>query len=370
METINEFFRSVGYNIYMVSADARYFSFVQEENFSVNVICLFDERMCISSLEQIQGFNENLSEKLNYGRNKDIHVLNIICGNNDYIITHSSVTGGEDWYIDTDRPELVVPPNSPEDFYGIRSMLASFIMQNGLNFEAVEEVSEEAGVNRDSIEKVPARDGVPVSHKAKGNKKVYIPWVTAVIILINVVVYIVQGSYGRFFQGHMWSLANGILSKPAEWYRLLTYSILHFKLDHLMHNLLSMYLVGSLLEKKAGRPLVIAMYFITGIGAGVFSVWYHDLIGELYYANGASGIVFGLEGVLLSYLLMSKAMRNKMIFLVALACYGLTFLEPAENIDTAGHVGGLVCGLIAGGIWFIVSSSRKRKSVNADEGSV
>ena len=74
--------------------------------------------------------------------------------------------------------------------------------------------------------------------------------------------------------------------------------------------------------------------------------------------------------MLLSYLLMSKAMRNKMIFLVALACYGLTFLEPAENIDTAGHVGGLVCGLIAGGIWFIVSSSRKRKSVNADEGSV
>jgi rhomboid protease GluP len=132
----------------------------------------------------------------------------------------------------------------------------------------------------------------------------------------------------------------------------------------------SMYLVGSLLEKKAGRPFVIAMYFITGIGAGIFSVWYHDLVGDMFYAHGASGIVFGLEGALMSYMLMSKSMRSKMVFLVAIGCYALTFMEPAEHIDTAGHVGGLVCGLIAGGIWCIVSSSRKRKKVSADEGSV
>lgn len=370
MATINEFLKSVGYNIYMVSADARYFAFVQEENFAVNVICLFDERMCISSLEQIQGFNENLTEKLNYGRNKDIHILNIICGNNDYIITHSSVTGGEDWYIDTDRSELVVLPNAPEDFYGIKGGLASYIMQNGLVFEAVEAVSQEAGLNRNRIEKVPARDGVPVRRNVKGKKKVYIPWVTAVIILINAVAYIAQRVFALGNWEHKLFITNYILSMPSEWYRLLTYSIFHADLEHISNNMLSMYLVASLLEKKAGRPLVIAMYFITGIGAGIFSVWYHDSIGDLYYGLGASGIVFGLEGALLSYMLMSQTMRSKMTFMMAAGAFALMFLVPEEHVDTAGHVGGLVCGLLAGGIWCLVSSSRKRKRVGAGEGSV
>ncbi len=370
MATINEFLKSVGYNIYMVSADARYFAFVQEENFAVNVICLFDERMCISSLEQIQGFNENLTEKLNYGRNKDIHILNIICGNNDYIITHSSVTGGEDWYIDTDRSELVVLPNAPEDFYGIKGGLASYIMQNGLVFEAVEAVSQEAGLNRNRIEKVPARDGVPVRRNVKGKKKVYIPWVTAVIILINAVAYIAQRVFALGNWEHKLFITNYILSMPSEWYRLLTYSIFHADLEHISNNMFSMYLVASLLEKKAGRPLVIAMYFITGIGAGIFSVWYHDSIGDLYYGLGASGIVFGLEGALLSYMLMSQTMRSKMTFMMAAGAFALMFLVPEEHVDTAGHVGGLVCGLLAGGIWCIVSSSRKRKRVGAGEGSV
>lgn len=370
MATINEFLKSVGYHIYMVSADARYFAFVQEENYAVNVICLFDERMCISSLEQIQSFNNNLSEKLNYGRNKYIHILNIICGNNDYIITHSSVTGGEDWYIDTDRFELVVPPNAPEDFYGIKSGLASYIMQNGLIFETVEAVSEEAGLNRNMIEKVPARDGVPVRRNVKGDKKVYIPWVTAVIILINVVVYIAQRVFNLEPWEHLLFITNDILSIPAEWYRLLTYSIFHADISHIANNMLSMYLVASLLEKKAGRPFVIAMYFITGIGAGIFSVWYHDLIGDLYYGLGASGIVFGLEGALMSYMLMSQNMRSKMTIMIAASAFALMFLEPSGHVDTAGHVGGLVCGLLAGGIWCIVSSSRKNKRVSADKGSV
>ena len=44
MKTLNDFFLEQGYRVYMCSLDQRYMSFVQEENYSVNIVCFFDER--------------------------------------------------------------------------------------------------------------------------------------------------------------------------------------------------------------------------------------------------------------------------------------------------------------------------------------
>ena len=79
MSVLNDLLKKYGYRIYMCSVDQRYMSFVQEENYYINVIGFFDERKQTSTRAQMQGFLDAHKERLTYGRPKDIHFLKLIC---------------------------------------------------------------------------------------------------------------------------------------------------------------------------------------------------------------------------------------------------------------------------------------------------
>ena len=56
MSVLNDLLNKYGYRIYMCSVDQRYMSFVQEENYYINVIGFFDERKQTSTRAQMQDF--------------------------------------------------------------------------------------------------------------------------------------------------------------------------------------------------------------------------------------------------------------------------------------------------------------------------
>ena len=135
---------------------------------------------------------------------------------------------------------------------------------------------------------------------------------------------------------------GGIIS--GQWYRLVTYMFIHGGITHYLGNALSLYILGSRIEKYYGKLKMLIMYFISGIGAGIFSMF---LSGNL--AVGASGAIFGLMAGILVY----TKIKNRSVegfdtyFVIIFAIMGIFSGFLFTDVDNWGHIGGFVTGLAA-----------------------
>ncbi|MCR5209614.1 MAG: rhomboid family intramembrane serine protease [Lachnospiraceae bacterium] len=373
-KTVNEFLSEHGYKVYMCSADRWMFSFVQEENFAVNVICFFDERSASMGMAQMEALINVQKERLSYGRDKDIHILKIITADSAYIRWREEACPEDEWFYDSEEGRLYVPASSPEDFYGLRYPLDGFLReQRGLFLEPPEDSKEELARNADDIEKVPARDGVPVKRKIDAVRKASLPLLTFFLISVNVLFFFGQSSGA--FDDESLMVTNDILSQPGQWYRLFTYSLIHISLEHLASNMLMLYATGSLIEDKLGRKLYAIIYLLSGLFAGIMSVWNHTRMGIPYYGLGASGAVYGIVGCMIAYTVISGIDRGEMkgvliriVFAMILFFYVGSGTE--DDIDYMAHMGGFICGFFGTGIWLLGRSLLgSRITKNSDKNS-
>jgi membrane associated rhomboid family serine protease len=141
----------------------------------------------------------------------------------------------------------------------------------------------------------------------------------------------------------------------GQWWRLVTSIFLHWGLIHLAVNAYALFVLGSMIEREIGRVAILIAFLTTGIFASATSYAFSD--GRAVGA-GASGAVFGLAGLVVTYnylrrhhVLAQARLRSVLMLLVINAIIG--FSVPA--IDWRDHLGGLVAGLVAG---FAVDPSR------------
>lgn len=186
--------------------------------------------------------------------------------------------------------------------------------------------------------------------------------VTGLIILLNVAVFIVMGTFfnaGWFEVGDMmayirYGANNGAATTGGEWWRLLTSAFMHFGLVHLLLNMWALFSVGGLLERLLGRALYLLLYLASAIGGGLLSIAWH---GDKLWSAGASGAIFGVYGGLLGYVLRHKEALPRSVWkplqnsALTFAGYNLVYGAIHPGIDNGAHIGGLVTGLILG--WFI-----------------
>ena len=110
-----------------------------------------------------------------------------------------------------------------------------------------------------------------------------------------------------------------------------------------------LFFLGSMIEKEVGHVFYAAAYFLSGIGGNILSLLSRALQGDPTASLGASGAVFGLDGVLLAMVLFSgREMENvtpaRVLLMIAYSLYsGFT----GQNIDNVAHVGGLLTGFLA-----------------------
>ena len=148
-------------------------------------------------------------------------------------------------------------------------------------------------------------------------------------------------------------LTEGALSRAAiadgEYWRLITAGFLHAGFFHLLFNMFSLYILGSLLEPAIGRVRFALIYFVSLL-AGSF--------GALLIESNPSALTVGASGAIFG--LMSAAvivMRNRGIspwesglgLWIGLNLL-LTFTIP--NISIGGHIGGLIGGALAALVLF------------------
>ena len=171
-----------------------------------------------------------------------------------------------------------------------------------------------------------------------------LPFVTLALVVLNVTVYLFfSQSFSAVLEMHGASVIKG------QWWRLLTAAFLHIRLSHLVGNVVFLCVLGWAAEQLIGHVNLLLLWITSGIVGS---------IAELYSQQprngslGASGVVYGLVGILLYVYSfrgerLAKRIRYRRIVLLA-AFVIVDFLGEwyAFGTTTPGHVGGLLAGLL------------------------
>ena len=133
-------------------------------------------------------------------------------------------------------------------------------------------------------------------------------------------------------------------SDPLSIITLVTHSIGHFSVDHLLGNMTFILLLGPIVEEKYGSRNTLIMIIATALITGVLNIAFFDT-GLL----GASGIVFMLI-LLVSFTNVKSGEIPITFILVALLFVGKEVWQSLgeDNVSQFAHIIGGVCGSIFG----------------------
>ncbi len=129
---------------------------------------------------------------------------------------------------------------------------------------------------------------------------------------------------------------------------------LHGSLNHVLLNTVAILILGTMVAVRGVKPLLEATIFIILLGGA--GVWIFGRSATQHV--GASGLVFGYFGYLLSRGWYGRDFISIILAVLALVLYGgmLWGIVPfSEHISWEGHLFGLIAGVLVGAI-----HSRKR----------
>jgi rhomboid protease GluP len=148
----------------------------------------------------------------------------------------------------------------------------------------------------------------------------------------------------------LWGSNFGPSTISGEWWRLLTYSLLHFGVLHLAFNMWALVSFGAIAERLYGSVRYALICVIAGLVGGIASIAVRPQINSA----GASAIIFGIFGALLVAHFRGTdaipksvgiSLRNSTLFFASVVLVA-GFIVP--GIDNAAHVAGLVAGIGVG----------------------
>jgi membrane associated rhomboid family serine protease len=177
------------------------------------------------------------------------------------------------------------------------------------------------------------------------------PELTLALIAINVAAFLAEGniSFGGQPTNKVYQEGALIGSYPGsdlgvahgQWWRIVTGGFLHENLLHIAFNMYVLYVLGQMLEPVLGRLRFGLIYTVSLLAGslGALIVEPHSLVA------GASGAVFGIMGA------AAVEMRARQIPVMQSGIGGLILINlvlsfTIPNISWAGHVGGLIAGVL------------------------
>ncbi|MBU0957807.1 MAG: rhomboid family intramembrane serine protease [Nanoarchaeota archaeon] len=187
--------------------------------------------------------------------------------------------------------------------------------------------------------------------------KFYALWLSFIMIIIFFLQNIIPGLTETFLLD-----SSKTLSEP---WRIVTSIFLHSSITHLLFNLFALILFGLILEKEIKSNNFLIVFFVSGIIASIFSVFFYDA------ALGASGAIFGVIGALtiMRPTIAVFAFGIPMpLFIASILWVGadvIGYFNPT-NIANLAHLSGIGIGFIMG-IFYRVNSPKKKSYVHKIE---
>ena len=218
------------------------------------------------------------------------------------------------------------------------------------------------------------------------------PPVVKNLLIVNVLVFIAQETFGKsnpYVIENLFALhdVHSVFFKPHQ---LITYMFLHGGFDHILFNMLALWMFGSMLENHWGAKRFLQYYILCGIGAGLLhlGVLYFEMQPVWDYIHmfpaeeqakvirdvnvlvmdkainaptlGASGAIFGCLAAFgylfpnsLVYVYFLIPIKAKWFVLI----YGAIELwlgfqnSPGDSVAHFAHLGGALTGIIIVLIW-------------------
>jgi len=186
-------------------------------------------------------------------------------------------------------------------------------------------------------------------------------FVTNILIAINVVIYVVLLILSVTAGGGMSDLGGidlnviinagaqvNILVAQGQYWRIFTAMFLHFNLIHIGLNMLTLFLIGGVVEMVYGKWRYLVIYLGSGIVGGIVTYF---VVQPGIPSAGASGAIFGVFGALGMFYIMNRqalgrygagAITNWLFWLGLNIVFGFS----VPGIGIWDHIGGLVAGMI------------------------
>jgi len=196
-------------------------------------------------------------------------------------------------------------------------------------------------------------------------KRAKVPYVTWGLILLNVGVFLFElGTTDNAAKALLASFAATPAAithqvPSAGWLppelTLFSYMFLHGGWEHILGNMIYLWVFGDDVEDALGHVRFVAFYVLTGIGAGLFFAWLNRT--STTPLVGASGAI---SGILAAYLLLRPCAKVSVFvlrFVVRVRAYwvigGWVLLQlyqianqANDGIAYVAHGGGLIAGAL------------------------
>lgn len=190
--------------------------------------------------------------------------------------------------------------------------------------------------------------------------------ITYILIAINILVFALE--YAGILDLNYFSISYLHLhgGNYGEIYRLFTAPFFHVDITHILCNMYSLYVIGSMAEQVAGKLKFLIVYLLSGLMGCLLSCAVNCATGSYVQSVGASGAIFGIIGFMLYFgyhyrVYLGNVLISKLLPVVVLNL-ALGFMIP--GVDNYAHIGGLLGGWFAGMIVGIEGKTDKSDRVN------
>jgi membrane associated rhomboid family serine protease len=149
--------------------------------------------------------------------------------------------------------------------------------------------------------------------------------------------------------------------------QFVTYMFMHGSFGHILFNMFSLWMFGSVLENFWGQKKLLTYYMICGIGAALVHTVYTWIMINFFpdaqiagVIVGASGAIYGLlvaygylfpENRIYIYFFIPLKAKWFVILLIAFDLFGGFTNSPNDNVAHFAHLGGALAGFITLKFW-------------------
>lgn len=170
------------------------------------------------------------------------------------------------------------------------------------------------------------------------------------LLLVNVGIFVLEFLWGSEMI-YLFGLTPALVKKGFIW-QLVTYMFLHGGWFHILFNMFALWMFGCEIERTWGIREFVKYYFITGIGAGLFTfiLSFNSHVPTI----GASGAIFGIlvafalmfpERLIYLYFIFPVKAKYLVIFFAVIE-FLASFRHTSDGIGHFAHLGGMVIGYL------------------------
>ena len=177
--------------------------------------------------------------------------------------------------------------------------------------------------------------------------------ITLIIIAITAVVSMLAlSNINLIRQLILWPPA---LNRDHQYYRLITYGLIHADPQHLLFNMLTLYFFGRVMEQLYAQylgPFGFAIFYVGGLIVSILPTYLRNRNNAQYRSLGASGAV---SAVLFAFILIQPwATIFVFFFPLPAIVYAVLYVlysvymdrRSADNVNHSAHLWGALYGVI------------------------